>query len=307
MIGPTRMLPGGRNDPVRNDRLRPGAIRRGHLGFTTGQKRERLHPRRTQPRADPRRLLGLCHLVRRRSHRGHHRRGLRQGHLRRACRSLRLRPRRHRRRIPLRGGAMAQGRHDLRRRLPRALLAGRREAGGHHPAAGLGVLGGGANPRLRAGAQLQLRPVAAQRHHPGGGAGRLLLRHRRPPGGLRDRLLAGHGRHHRAGRAYGRRRLGGRRRRSGTQRHARRSPDAGNGGARHAAGAYRSRGRRLLRILRRHRADLALPRRPFGRGGAGRHDCRRPHVHRHRLAARIPRARRLGPRASEPGAQSQAR
>ena len=130
---------------------------------------------------------------------------------------VRLRPRGHRRRIPLRGGAMAQGRHHLRRRVPRALLARRREAGGHHPAAGLGVLGGGANTRLRAGAQLQLRPVAPQCHHPGGGAGRLLLGHRRPPGGLRHRLPAGHGRHHRAGRAHRCRRLGGRRRRPGAQ------------------------------------------------------------------------------------------
>ena len=58
----------------------------------------------------------------------------------------------------------------------------RREAGGDHPAAGLGVLGGGADPRLRPGAQLQLRHVAPQRHHTGGGAGRLLLGHRRPAG-----------------------------------------------------------------------------------------------------------------------------
>ena len=159
-------------------------------------------------------LLGLCHLVRRRGHRGDDRRGLRQGHFGRAGRSPRLRFGGGCRALPLCRRALAQGRHDLRGRVPRALLARRREARCGHPATRLGVLGGGADPRLRAGAELQLRLVALQRHHPGGGAGRLLLGHRRPAGQFRHRLPAGHCRHHRACRVDDRRHRSRRRRRT---------------------------------------------------------------------------------------------
>ncbi len=224
MICRCASLPGGRNDPVRNDRLCPGAICRGHLGIAPGEKRGRLHPRRPQPRADPRRLLGICHLVRRRGDRGDHRRGLRQGHLGRAGRSPRLRSGCGRCRPPLCRRALAYGRHDVCGRVSRALLPRGREAGGGHPAAGLGVLGGGANPRLRAGAEFQLRHVAVERHHPGGRAGRLLLGDRRPAGRFRHRPSAGHRGHHRARRADDRRCRRRGRRRSGTGRHAGRSP-----------------------------------------------------------------------------------
>ncbi len=123
---------------------------------------------------------------------------------------------------------------------------------------------------------------------------------------FRHRLSAGHRGHHRARCADDCRHRGLGWRGTCPTRHAGRSPGARHAGARHNPGADRGGRRGVLRLVRRHRADLALPRRPVGRGRPRRHGHGRRHVHRHRHAAGLPRPRRFRPRANQPGAESKA-
>ena len=218
MIAPTRMLPGGRNDPVRNDRLRPGAIRRGHLGLAPGQERE---PTTSSPAA----ASGRPSSPSRSSPPGSAPRP-----------SWRPPPRSTTRASPARSSIpFAYGLAVIAAGFLYAAVLWRkgvttfadvfreRFSPGVEKLVVIILLPGSvfwAAAQIRAFGQVLSSSSdlsLSQRHHPGGGAGRLLLGHRRPAGGLGHRLPAGHGRHHRARRADGRRRLGGRRRHAGAQ------------------------------------------------------------------------------------------
>ena len=136
-------------------------------------------------------VLGVCHLLRRRSDRRLGRLRLREGPGGRAGRPVRLRSRHHHRRPVLCPLAVVARADHLRRPVPPALFAGRRAPGGDHPAAGLGHLGGRAGACVRPGAERQLGPRPRHGHHAGGGAGGGILgrwrtarrrRHRHHPG-----------------------------------------------------------------------------------------------------------------------------
>ena len=103
-------------------------------------------------------VLGVCHLLRRRSDRRLGRLRLREGPGGRAGRPVRLRSRHHHRRPVLRPLAVVARADHLRRPVPPALFARRRAPGRDHPAAGLDHLGGRAGARVRPGAERQLRP-----------------------------------------------------------------------------------------------------------------------------------------------------